>query len=159
MSSSSLDFGNKSYYIEKIFMIFFSEFSMANGQISKIRKQAEQTLNQLHKRLIALPEAAECLFSNEVWGFLTTKANAISANMGYLVASIIATCAYVAGLNARIHSNGHEMAMNIFCIFIGRPGTGKSQVLKECAEDSINAICAERGIDNLGVHKCTPSGK
>ena len=132
---------------------------MASGQISKLRKQPEQTWNQLHKRLIALPEAAEALFSNEVWGFLTTKANAISSNVGYLVASIIATCAYVAGLNVRIRSNGREMPMNIFCIFIGPPGTGKSQVLKECAQDSIDAICAERGIDNLGVHRCTPSGK
>ena len=48
---------------------------MPTVQISKMRKQPEQTWNQLHKQLIALREAAEALFSNKVWGFQTNKAD------------------------------------------------------------------------------------
>ena len=131
---------------------------MATAQVSKIRKQPEQTWNNLHKRLIGLPEPTEALFLEEVWAFLCNKAKAISTNVGYLVASIISTCAYVAGINSKISSNGREMPLNLFTIFMGPPGTGKSQVLKQCTQESIDAICEERGVDNLGLHKCTPSG-
>lgn len=128
------------------------------AQITKLCKQSEQTWNHLHKRLIGIPEPSESLFREDVWLFLKNKAVSVSSNVGFFVASIIATCAYIAGLHSKIFSCGREMPMNIYTIFIGPPGTGKSQVLKECTQNAIDVICEERGTESLGLHRCTPSG-
>lgn len=99
---------------------------MATAQITKLRKQPEQTWNRLHKRLIDLPEPSEALFSEHVWLFLKNKAASLSSNVGFIVASIITTCAYIAGLHAKIFSYGREMPLNVYTIFLGPPGTGKA---------------------------------
>ena len=82
----------------------------------------------------------------------------VSSNVGFVVASIIATCAYIAGPHTKIFLCGRKMLISVYTIFIGPPGTGRSQVLKECMQYSIDVICEERGTENLGLHRCTPFG-
>jgi len=131
---------------------------MSNSRLTKLQKQPDSTWALLQKRLIALPDPFEHIFQPQVWEFIQRKANSLSTNAGYVGTSLIATTAFVAGMETTVIYGSHEMPLNLFSIFVGPPTTGKSQALKECAASPISAVCREIDLNNIVINKCTSAG-
>jgi len=96
--------------------------------LSKLNKQHEQTWVNLQKRLNEVQFPYRKLFSTtEIYDFVKNKAVSVGSCEGYFVPSILTTTAYLLACNqARVQTLTHNQPLNIFTIFVGYPGTGKS---------------------------------
>ena len=131
---------------------------MSNSRLATIRKQPDSTWALLQKRLISIADPFESLFPEGVWKFIQNKADSISTNAGYVVASLLTTTAFVAGMTSKLSIGTLEMPLNVFTIFVGPPTTGKSQALKECAVSPMSAVSMENDSESCVINKCTSSG-
>ena len=72
------------------------------------------------------------LFSAEVYSFLENKAKSIGSAIGYLLPSILTGTAFARGSHgAQLMVGTHIQPINLFTIFIGHPGTGKSPAIEK----------------------------
>ena len=127
------------------------------SKLAKVAKQHDKTWAQLNRRLISLPFDYDSLFTLRVAEFVKNKAASIGSSPGYLVPCLLTTTAYVIAENFLIRFGPQEMPSNLFMVFVGPPGTGKSQVLKEGALQPIHDIQTERDLPNTIIEKCTSS--
>lgn len=127
------------------------------SKLAKVAKQHDKTWAQLNRRLISLPFDYDSLFTPRVAESVKNKAASIGSSPGYLVPCLIATTAYVIAENCLIRCGQQEMPANLFMVFVGPPGTGKSQVLKEGALKPIHDLQTERNLSNGIIEKCTSS--
>lgn len=127
------------------------------SKLAKVAKQHDKTWAQLNRRLISLPFDYESLFTPRVAEFVKNKAASIGSSPGYLVPCLLTTTGYVIAQNFLIRCGPQEMPSNLFMVFVGPPGTGKSQVLKEGALQPIHDIQTERDLPNTIIEKCTSS--
>ena len=127
------------------------------SKLAKVAKQHDKTWAQLNRRLISLPFDYDSLFTPRVAEFVKNKAASIGSSPGYLVPCLLTTTAYVIAENFLIRCGPQEMPSNLFMVFVGPPGTGKSQVLKEGALQPIHDIQTERDLPNTIIEKCTSS--
>ena len=125
------------------------------SKLAKVAKQHDKTWAQLNRRLISLPFDYDSLFTLRVAEFVKNKAASIGSSPGYLVPCLLTTTAYVIAENFLIRCGPQEMPSNLFMVFVGPPGTGKSQVLKEGALQPIHDIQTERDLPNTIIEKCT----
>ena len=83
------------------------------------------------------------LFSAEGYSFLEHKAKSIGSFIGYLLPSILTGTAFALGNHgAQLMVGSHIQPINLFTIFIGHPGTGKSPAI----EKIINPLCENSDI-------------
>ena len=127
------------------------------SKLAKVAKQHDKTWAQLNRRLISLPFDYDSLFTPRVAEFVKNKAASIGSSPGYLVPCLLTTTAYVIAENFLIRCGPQEMPSNLFMVFVGPPGTGKSQVLQEGALQPIHDIQTERDLPNTIIEKCTSS--
>lgn len=127
------------------------------SKLAKVAKQHDKTWAQLNRRLISLPFDYDSLFTPQVAEFVKNKAASTGSSPGYLVPCLITTTAYVIAENCLIRCGPQEMPANLFMVFVGPPGTGKSQVLKEGALKPIHELQTERDLSNCIIEKCTSS--
>ena len=127
------------------------------SKLAKVAKQHDKTWAQLNRRLISLPFDYDSLFTPRVAEFVKNKAASIGSSPGYLVPCLLTTTTYVIAENFLIRCGPQEMPSNLFMVFVGPPGTGKSQVLKEGALQPIHDIQTERDLPNTIIEKCTSS--
>lgn len=97
------------------------------SKLAKVAKQHEVTWAQLNRRLISLPFNYDSLFTPSVAEFVKKKAASIGCCPGYLVPCLLATTAYLTAGKSTIRCGPQAMPCNLFMVFVGPPGTGKSQ--------------------------------
>ena len=93
-------------------------------------------------RLISVPFSFEDVFTDRVYEFITNKATALSTSVGYMVPCLLATTAFVTGLNGTTVSSStdHKATLNLYSVVVGPPTTGKSQAMKQCAIEPLIAV-------------------
>lgn len=96
--------------------------------LSKLNRQHEQTWVNLQKRLNEVQFSCHKLFPTaEVYDFVKNKAVSVGSCEGYFIPSLLTTTAYLLACNdARVQTLTHSQPLNIFTMFVGYPGTGKS---------------------------------
>lgn len=96
--------------------------------LSKLNKQNEQTWISLQKRLSTVQFEYKDLFeSKEVHSFINNKSISVGSCIGYFIPSLLTTTSYLLACNqACIQTTTHQQNLNIYTIFVGYPGTGKS---------------------------------
>ena len=127
------------------------------SKLAKVSKQHKKTWAQLNRRLISLPFDYDSLFTPWVAEFVNNKAASIGSCPRYLVPCLLTTTAHIIAKNFLIRCGSQEMPCNLFMVFVGPPGTGKSQVLKEGALQPIRDVQTERDLSNTIFEKCTSS--
>lgn len=131
---------------------------LSSSKLLKVSKQQEKTWCHLHRRLISLPFSFQDVFSEDVYDFVNNQAISISSSIGYMVPCLLATTAFVAGLNgSSVSSNsGHTIPFNLYSVVVGPPTSGKSQALKVCTIDPLVAV-RDNDLGNFLVERCTTS--
>ena len=100
--------------------------------ITKITRQHEATWSQLHKRVSSpLTYDFGQLFPDQLVTFLHQKATSLNTSIAYFVPSLLTTTAFLLPKNgATLYALNHEQQLNIYMMFIGHPGTGKSSAIQ-----------------------------
>ena len=127
------------------------------SKLAKVAKQHEKTWAQLHRRLISIPFDYDCLFPPSVAEFVNKKAASIGSCPGYLVPCLLTSTASIIAQNFVLRSGLQEMPSNLYLVFVGPPGTGKSRALKEGALQPMHDVRTERDTQNCIIEKCTSS--
>ena len=127
------------------------------SKLAKVAKQHERTWAQLNRLLISIPFEYDSLFSPRVSEFVKQKAASLGSCPGYLVPCLLTSTAYVISQNFLVRNGSQDMPVNLFTVFVGPPGTGKSQALKEGALQPMADVRAERDWANTIIEKCTSS--
>ena len=127
------------------------------SKLAKVAKQHEKTWPQLHRRLISIPFDYDCLFPPPVAEFVNKKAALLGSCPGYLVPCLLTSTAYIIAQNFVLRSGLQDMPQNLYMVFVGPPGTGKSQALKEDALQPMHDVRTERDMQNCIIEKCTSS--
>ena len=127
------------------------------SKLAKVAKQHKRTWAQLNRRLISIPFEYDSLFSPRVSKFIKQKAASLGSCPGYLVPCLLTSTAYVISQNFLVRNGSQDMPVNLFMVFVGPPGTGKSQALKEGALQLMADVRAERDWANTIIEKCTSS--
>lgn len=127
------------------------------SKLAKVAKQHEKTWAQLHRRLISIPFDYDCLFPPPVAEFVNKKAASLGSCPGYLVPCLLTSTAYIIAQNFVLRSGLQDMPQNLYMVFVGPPGTGKSQALKEGALQPMHDVRTERDMQNCIIEKCTSS--
>ena len=125
------------------------------SKLAKVAKQHEVTWAQLNRRLISLPFNYGTLFTPSVGEFVNKKAASIGTCPGYLVPCLLATTTYLTAGKSTIRCGLQEIPCNLFMVFVGPPGTGKSQALKEASLQPLHDLQDERDLQNTIIEKCT----
>ena len=110
------------------------------SKLEKVTKQHEKTWVQLHWRLISIPFDYDCLFPPLVAKFVKKKAASLGSCPGHLVPCLLTSTAYIMAQNFVLHSGLQEMPFNLYMVFVGPLGTGKSQALKEGALQPMHVV-------------------
>ena len=127
------------------------------SKLAKVAKQHEKTWAQLHRRLISIPFDCDCLLPPQVAEFVNKKAASLGSCPGYLVPCLLTSTAYIIAQNFVLRSGLQDMPQNLYMVFVGPPGTGKSQALKEGALQPMQDVRTERDMQNCIIEKCTSS--
>ena len=98
-----------------------------------------------------------CMFTPRVAEFVNKKAASIGSCPGYLGPCLLTTTAYIVAEHFFIRCGPQEMPSNLYMVFVGPPGTGKSQVLKEGSLQPIRDVQNERDLPSTIIEKCTSS--
>ena len=85
------------------------------------------------------------LFSPRVSEFVKKKA----------ASHLLTSTVFVIAENVVIRSGPQEMPPNLYMVYVGPPGTGKSQALNERALQPMFDLRAERDLENCIIEKCT----
>ena len=130
-----------------------SRFLLASAMAStnpflKVARQHETTKTHLHKRVSNVPFQFKDIFPQDVVLFLRHKAVSVNSSIGYLTPALLTTAAFLTAKNGcTVETITHEQPVNIYMMFVGYPGTGKSsaiedgclQTIKDCSEINTHA--------------------
>ena len=87
------------------------------------------------------------LFPADVYSFLDNKAKSIGSSIGYLLPSILTSTAFALGSHgAHIMIGTHIQPINLYTIFIGHPGTGKSPAIEKIVNPLRDNGCIGKAI-------------
>lgn len=99
-----------------------------SSTIKLINKTDQQTFASLHQRLSVNAPDLSRLFSPEVMSFITTQAQSIGVNTGYVAIALITAVNYkLSTKNSKVQvSQTYSEPLNTFSIVVGPPTTGKT---------------------------------
>ena len=125
---------------------------------TKVARQHETTWTQLHKRVSNIPFRFEDIFPEDITTFLRHKAASVNTSIGYLIPSLLTTTAFISAKNGcTVQTYNHEQPLNIYTMFVGYPGTGKSSAIQHgCLEPLANIFGNNN--DTCLLDKTTSSG-
>jgi hypothetical protein len=129
-----------------------------SNPLTKIARQHETTWTQLHKRVSNVPFQFEDIFPEDIVAFLRHKAASVNSSIGYLTPALLTTTAFVSAMNGcTVDAVTHKQPINIFTMFVGYPGTGKSAAIHHgCLQPITNLSNGE--ISKFLLDKTTSSG-
>nr|XP_058941289.1 uncharacterized protein LOC131769580 [Pocillopora verrucosa] len=124
--------------------------------VTKLNKQHEQTWINLQKRLNTVQFQYQKLFhDSDVYDFVKNKAISVGSCEGYFVPSLLTTTSFILACNnAKVNVTTHKQPLNIYTIFVGYPGTGKSSAIQYAAQDPLEQL----DLTNAIISKTTSSG-
>ena len=114
-----------------------SRFLLASAMAStnpflKVARQHETTKTHLHKRVSNVPFQFKDIFPQDVVLFLRHKAVSVNSSIGYLTPALLTTAAFLTAKNGcTVETITHEQPVNIYMMFVGYPGTGKSSAIED----------------------------
>jgi ribosome biogenesis GTPase A len=96
----------------------------STNPLTKVARQHETTWTQLHKRIADIPFQFEEIF-------LPHKAVSLNSSIGYLIPSLLTSTAFLSAKNGcTVQTLTHEQPINMYTIFVGYPGSGKSSAIQ-----------------------------
>jgi hypothetical protein len=99
--------------------------------LTKVARQHETTWTQLHKRIVDIPFQFKEMFSEDIVTFLRHKAVSLNSSIGYLTPSLLTITAFLSTKNGcTVQTLTHKQPINMYTIFVGYPGTGKSSSIQ-----------------------------
>ncbi|KAK3752535.1 hypothetical protein QZH41_016316, partial [Actinostola sp. cb2023] len=106
--------------------------------VSKLNRQHEQTWINLQRRLNNVQFPYKDLFQSD---FIVKKAISVGSCEWYFVPSLSTTTSYILACNhIQVDATTHKQPMNLFTIFVGYPGTGKSSAIQHTAQIPLDFI-------------------
>lgn len=103
----------------------------STNPLIKVARQHETTWTQLHKRIADIPFRFEEIFPEDIATFLRHKAVSLNSSIGYLTPSLLTTTAFLSAKNGcTVQTLTHEQPINMYTMFVGYPGTGKSSAIQ-----------------------------
>ena len=117
--------------------------------ITKIGRQHEKTWSRLQRRLSTLSFDYAKIMPENINNFIKHKATSVNTSIGYLLPTILATISYLlttisyllTRAKATISSVNHVQPTNLYTIFVGYPGTGKSSAIEHgCLKPMENVL-------------------
>ena len=88
--------------------------------------------------------------------FLSSKATSLNSSIGYLAPALLTTTAFLSARNGyAVEALTHEQPLNLYTIFVGYPGTGKSSALRHGCLEPIAELLEEK---ELTLDRTTSSG-
>lgn len=130
-----------------------------SNPFTKVARQHETTWAQLHKRVSNVPFQFDNIFPEDIVTFLRHKAASINTSIGYLIPSLLTITAFLYAKNGcTVQTQNHEQPINIYTMFVGYPGTGKSSAIQHGCLEAITGIFG-KDISRFLLEKTTSSGK
>jgi hypothetical protein len=113
-----------------------------SNPITKIGRQHEKTWSRLQRRLSTLSFDYAKIMPENINNFIKHKATSVNTSIGYLLPTILATISYLlTRAKATISSVNHVQPTNLYTIFVGYPGTGKSSAIEHgCLKPMENVL-------------------
>ncbi|XP_031574350.1 uncharacterized protein LOC116308118 [Actinia tenebrosa] len=113
-----------------------------SNPILRLSCQSEATWASFHQRVSSIPYDYFKLFPEPVFNFLKHKAYSMGSSLGYLVPSLLTSTAYLlANKDASLMISNHLQPINLFMMFVGYPGTGKSPAVESVLKGLKNMDC------------------
>ncbi len=126
--------------------------------LTKIGRQHEKTWYALQKRLSSLPFDYHNIMPDNVYRFINNKATSVSSCVGYFLPAILTTVSYLlAKAKVTIKTVNHAQPTNLYFIFVGYPGTGKSAAIEHGCMKPLHKIMQE-DFNNCVIERSTSSG-
>ncbi|CAB4027166.1 Hypothetical predicted protein [Paramuricea clavata] len=98
---------------------------------TKIGRQHEKTWSCLQRRLPTMSFDYEKIMPENINNFIKHKATSVNTSIDYLSPTILATISYLlTRAKATISSVNYVQPTNLYTIFVGYPGTGKSSAIE-----------------------------
>ena len=115
---------------------------MATNPLTKVARQHESTWTSLQRRVSGIHYSYSSLFPEDVLTFFQNKAISVGSSIGYFAPALLTTTAFILANNDVKVKTGtnHEQLPNIFALFVGYPGTGKSASVDHAATTPMLSI-------------------
>ena len=106
---------------------------MASNPLTKVARQHESTWTSLQRRVSGMHYSYSSLFPENVFTFFQNKAISVGSSTGYLVPTLLTMTGFILAKNEATVQPGpnQQQLPNIFSLFVGHPGTGKSALVKD----------------------------
>ena len=99
--------------------------------IARLSRQSETTWATFHRRVSSMSFDYSKLLPEPVFAFLDHKAKSLGSSTGYVVPSLLTCTAFLlASNNANLLLGTYIQPSNLYTMFIGHPGTGKSPAIE-----------------------------
>ncbi len=126
--------------------------------LTKIGRQHEKTWYALQKGLSSLPFDYHNIMPDNVYRFINNKATSVSSCVGYFLPAILTTVSYLlAKAKVTIKTVNHAQPTNLYFIFVGYLGTGKSAAIEHGCMKPLHKIMQE-DFNNCVIERSTSSG-
>lgn len=126
--------------------------------VTKIGRQHEKTWSRMQQRLSAMSFDYGSLMQENLLSFIKHKATSVSSCVGYFIPAILATVSFLlAKAKATILAMNHVQPTNLYFIFVGYPGTGKSAAVEHACIKPMQKIMEDE-IKNCLLDRTTSSG-
>ena len=115
---------------------------MATNPLTKVARQHESTWTSLQRHVSGIHYSYSSLFPEDVLTFFQNKAISVGSSIGYFAPALLTTTAFILANNDVKVKTGtnHEQLPNIFALFVGYPGTGKSASVDHAATTPMLSI-------------------
>ncbi|XP_028413672.1 uncharacterized protein LOC114536528 [Dendronephthya gigantea] len=125
---------------------------------TKIGRQHEKTWSYLQKRLSDASFNYARIMPENILSFIKHKATSVNSCLGYFVPTILATVSYLLSkAKASVHTVNHAQSTNLYTVFVGYPGTGKSASIQHgCIKPIQNAL--QDDVKDCLLDRTTSSG-
>ena len=129
---------------------------MASNPFTKVARQHEKTWTSLQRRISGMSYDYADLFQDNVLQFLKNKALSLGSSIAYFAPTLLTTTAFILAKNgATVTTFNYEQLPNLFTLFVGYPGTGKSASVDHGATTPVLAIANPD--DNVLIGRATSS--
>ena len=129
-----------------------------SNPLTKIGRQHDRTWCRLQKRLSDNSFDYTKIMPENIVSFIKHKAISVNSWIGYFVPTLLATVSYLlAEAKATISTANHVQPTNLYTIFVGYPGTGKSSAIDHgCIKPIENTLQAD--VKGCLLDRTTSSG-
>ena len=116
-----------------------------SNPLTKIGRQHDRTWCRLQKRLSDNSFNYTKIMPQNIVSFIKHKATSVNSCIGYFVPTLLATISYIlTKAKVTISTVNHVQPTNLYTIFVGYPGTGKSSAIDHgCIKPLENILQAD----------------